>query len=196
MRVTEKQFVRRYSKIIRRMLVDLGEGGRSGVEETPDRHLKALYAMTRGREVDSPEQLATLLKCFEDQSSEEQSGIVVQTGIPTWSLCEHHLLPFFGQTHIGYYPRGSIVGLSKLGRLVDVFSTRAQVQERLTREIGEALQTHLSPLGVAVMLECRHSCIECRGVRKHGSVTTTIHTTGVFRSDKDELARFLTTVRR
>lgn len=149
---------------------------REGLRDTPRRYLHALGALTSGY-ARNP---ADVLKTFEDGAEATDHGMVVQRNIPVWSMCEHHMLPFFGVAHVGYVPNGRIVGLSKLARLVDVFARRLQVQERLGRQIAEALMEHVQPRGAGVVLECRHTCIEMRGVEKAGTVTMTSALRGIF----------------
>lgn len=141
---------------------------REGLRETPDRFAKAWEFLTSGYDQD-PEQV---LKSFED-GSERYDEMVFQGAVPVWSMCEHHMLPFWGVAHIGYIPNGKIVGLSKFSRLVDIFARRLQVQERLTAQIADALDEHLKPKGVGVVLRCRHGCMESRGIQKSGTVTFT-----------------------
>lgn len=124
--------------------------------------------------------------------SEGMNQMVVQRHIPFYSMCEHHLLPFFGEATVAYIPKSKIIGLSKLARLVDHYARRPQNQERITREVGEALDKSLEPLGVAVILSARHMCMEMRGIKAKGAETVTSHLTGVFREDlaaREELMR-------
>lgn len=153
---------------------------RQGMRETPLRYLKALERFIEGYA--APKDLTSLLKVFEDGAEHlgPDPGMVVQRDIPFWSLCEHHLLPFWGVAHIGYVPNGRIIGLSKMPRLVEVFARRFQVQERLGAQVADALMDHVKPKGVGVVLECRHSCMESRGVEKAGTVTMTSALRGVF----------------
>lgn len=153
----------------RRLLASLGEDpARAGLLETPARVAKAWKQWTSGYAQDPAE----LLKTFED-GAEEYNELIVVRGIPVYSHCEHHLAPFFGKATIGYLPNGKIVGLSKLTRLVDCFSKRLQVQERLTIQIANALMTHLEPKAVGVVIRCRHMCMESRGIRTPGEETVT-----------------------
>ena len=152
-----------------RLLQYIGEDPeRGGLLETPKRFLKAWQHYTSGYDVDP----ASILKVFED-GAEKYDEMVLVKNIPVYSHCEHHLAPFFGVAHVGYIPSGSIVGLSKLSRLVDVFSRRLQVQERLTRQIADTLEKELNPQGVAVVIECRHMCMEARGIQQQGTSTIT-----------------------
>lgn len=149
---------------------------REGLQETPARFAKAFEHWTSGYGVDP----ATVLKAFKD-GAEHYDEMLVETNIPVWSMCEHHMAPFFGVVHIGYIPNSAVVGLSKLPRLVEVFAKRFQVQERLTQQIAHALMNELDPKGVAVKMECRHSCMESRGIRVHGVTTVSCALLGVFR---------------
>lgn len=153
----------------RRFLLSLGEDpNRSGLRDTPQRVVQAWKDWTSGYEQDPAE----LLKAFED-GAEEYNELIVVRGIPVYSHCEHHLAPFFGTAAIGYVPHGKIVGLSKLTRLVDCFSRRLQVQERMTIQIANALMENLEPKAVGVVVRCRHMCMESRGIRAAGEVTVT-----------------------
>lgn len=146
--------------------------------ETPLRAAKAFLEMTSGYEVNVPELFTT----FEEQYDE----IVVVKDIEFHSMCEHHLLPFHGTASVGYIPNGRVVGLSKLARVVDAYARRLQLQERMSREIADALETHLRPRGVSVVIEASHMCMCARGVRKPGAVTVTSTMRGVFRDTKAE----------
>jgi GTP cyclohydrolase I len=163
---------------------------REGLKETPERFAEAWEFYTQGY-VENPDDI---LKVFEDGAS-NYDEMVFQGNIPMYSLCEHHLAPFFGVVHIGYIPNKSIVGLSKLARLAEIYTRRLQVQERITTQICEALEEHLNPIGVGVVLQCRHLCMEARGVQKHGTVTTTSSLKGVFRDKPEARAEFMAFVR-
>ncbi|MCO5107357.1 MAG: GTP cyclohydrolase I FolE [Burkholderiaceae bacterium] len=153
----------------RRLLRSLHEDpDRPGLRETPARVERAWEHWTSGYAQDPAE----ILKVFED-GAEQYSELIVVRGIPVYSHCEHHLAPFFGTATVGYVPKGAIVGLSKLTRLVDCFAKRLQVQERLTRQIADALMTHLEPTAVGVVIRCRHMCMESRGIRAIGEETVT-----------------------
>ena len=169
-----------------RQALPYAEYDREGLRETPDRWAKAFQHWTSGY-YQRPEDL---LKTFEDGAA-GCDELIFQRSIPVWSLCEHHLAPFFGVAHVGYIPDGRIVGLSKLARVVDVFAKRLQVQERLTNQVAELLTSTLAPLGVGVILECRHSCMESRGIQRAGVVTVTSSLSGVFRTDPSARAEFL-----
>jgi GTP cyclohydrolase I len=165
----------------------LGEDPRrEGLRETPRRVRKAWREWTRGYNVDP----ARILKSFVDGASDQDEMVLVRD-IPVYSHCEHHLAPFFGVAHVCYIPTGRIVGLSKLPRLVDVFARRLQVQERLTQQIAQALDDCLSPLGVGVIIQCRHLCMESRGIRSRGAVTTTASYRGQLKTDAGLRAEFM-----
>lgn len=150
---------------------------REGLLKTPARAAKALRFLTQGYTQDPSAVLRSAM------FREDYSEMVLVRDIEVYSLCEHHLLPFFGKAHIAYIPDGRIVGLSKLPRLVDIFARRLQVQERLTMEILDCLQDTIQPLGAAIVIEARHMCMMMRGVEKQNSVTTTSAFTGVFRNE-------------
>lgn len=154
--------------------------------ETPARYVAAMQTLTQGYEVDPK----LFLKVFED-GAEGYNGLVFQGQIQLYSLCEHHMLPFFGVAHVGYIPNGKIIGLSKIARIVNMFSQRFQVQERLTRQIAQALDEHLQPKAVGVVLRCRHMCIEMRGVQKPGTITYTSQLSGDFLDEPEARAEFL-----
>ena len=147
---------------------------REGLVKTPERAAKAIQFLTHGYNLDGTEILRGAM------FQEDYRDMVIVKDIEVYSLCEHHLLPFFGKAHIAYIPNGYIVGLSKLPRLVDVFARRLQVQERLTNQILNCIQETLSPLGVAVVIEAQHLCMMMRGVQKQNSLTTTSAFTGEF----------------
>ena len=162
-----------------RLLAHLGEDPtRQGLHETPERVEKAWRHWTSGY-TQNP---AEILKTFED-GAEQYNELIMVSGIPVYSHCEHHLAPFFGTATIGYIPNGKIVGLSKLTRLVDCFARRLQVQERLTMQVADALMQHLSPSSVGVIIRCRHMCMESRGIQKSGEETTTSALLGQVRMD-------------
>jgi GTP cyclohydrolase IA len=153
----------------------IGEDARRpGLEKTPERASKALHFLTQGYQLDALEVLRSAV--FDEHHSE----MVLVKDIELFSLCEHHMLPFYGRAHIAYIPNGKIVGLSKLARVVDIFARRLQVQERLTTQVRDCIQEALEPLGVAVVIEAKHLCMMMRGVQKQNSVTTTSAFTGEF----------------
>lgn len=165
----------RLAALSRQILTDLGEDAdRDGLQETPVRVAKALQALTRGYHQDPKAVLRAAT--FED----DYSQMVIVKDIEFYSLCEHHMLPFFGKVHIAYIPNGHITGLSKLTRIVDIFSRRLQVQERLTRQIKDCIEEALHPLGVMVVIEARHLCMQMRGVQKQNAITTTSDFCGAF----------------
>lgn len=151
---------------------------REGLVKTPERVAKAMQFLTQGYE-QSPEDILRGAMFREDYKQ-----MVIVRDIDFYSMCEHHMLPFFGKVHIGYIPNGYITGLSKLPRVVDVFARRLQVQERLTTEIKECIQNTLDPLGVIVVVEAEHMCMQMRGVEKQHSLTTTSDFTGAFKEAK------------
>lgn len=171
------------------ILSAIGENpNREGLLKTPERVAKALQFLTHGYDVNAAELLKSAM--FE----EDYSQMVVVKDIEVYSMCEHHMLPFFGKAHIAYIPNGHIVGLSKIPRVVDAFARRLQVQERLTNEIRDCIQETLNPAGVAVVIECKHMCMAMRGVQKQNSVTTTSAFTGAFQNDvtRSEFLRLIT----
>jgi len=164
---------------VRSMLGLLGEDpSREGLHDTPARVSRAWAEWTAGYRMNP----ATILKSFEDGASHNDEMIIVRD-LPIYSHCEHHLAPFFGHAHIAYIPAGRIVGLSKFGRLVDVFARRFQVQERMTGQIADAFFQRVQPAGVAVVARCRHMCMESRGIRVRNSSTITTATRGIFATD-------------
>jgi len=161
------------------ILKHIGEvPSREGLLKTPERVAKALLYLTQGYDLDATEILNSAM------FKEDYSQMVIVKDIEVYSMCEHHMLPFFGKAHIAYIPNGYVVGLSKIPRVVDVFARRLQVQERLTNEIRDSIQDTLNPLGVGVVIECRHLCMSMRGVQKQNSVTTTSAFTGEFLKEK------------
>jgi GTP cyclohydrolase I len=157
---------------------------REGLIKTPERVAKAMQFLTQGYDIDPKEILSSAI------FSEEYSQMVIVKGIELYSLCEHHMLPFFGKAYIAYVPNGKIVGLSKFPRLVDAFARRLQVQERLTNQIKDCIQNTLEPKGVAVVIEAQHLCMQMRGVEKQNSVTTTSAFSGVFMDNEKTRAEF------
>lgn len=154
------------------------DANREGLIKTPDRVAKALLYLTKGYHQNPEEILKSAL------FKENYRQMVIVKDIDLFSLCEHHMLPFFGKAHVAYIPNGYVTGLSKIARVVDVFARRLQVQERLTTQIKECIQNTLNPLGVMVVIEAQHMCMQMRGVEKQNSITTTSDFTGVFKEQK------------
>ncbi len=176
--------------LVEALLAELGEDpDRQGLKATPERVSRALRQLTDGYGVDPVDVISDAV--FEQDYDE----MVVVKDIPFYSLCEHHMLPFFGSCHVGYLPRGKVVGLSKIPRLVGVFAHRLQLQERMTNEIAQALNGALEPKGVGVVVEARHLCMEMRGVEKPGGQMITSCMLGTFRKDPRTRAEFLNLVR-
>ncbi|WP_417770736.1 GTP cyclohydrolase I FolE [Stappia sp.] len=163
---------------------------REGVIETPKRVAKAYGEIFSGYDQDPAEHLQ---RTFEDVGGYDD--IVLVRGIPFFSHCEHHMLPFIGEAHVAYYPSDGVVGLSKIARVVDIYAKRLQTQENLTAQIIGSIDKHLAPRGIAIMLEAEHQCMTMRGVQKTGVSTITTQFTGVFRDDPAEQVRFMTLVR-
>ena len=177
--VYNQEAISALSDSYKQILENIGENtNREGILKTPERAAKAMQFLTQGYEIDPAEILKSAI------FQEDYSQMVIVKDIELYSLCEHHLLPFFGKAHIAYIPNGHIVGLSKIPRVVDAFSRRLQVQERLTNEIRDCINNTLKPSGVAVVIECRHLCMSMRGVQKQNSTTTTSAFTGAFDNDK------------
>ena len=172
---------------VRTLLAWAGDNpAREGLIDTPRRVVEAYEELFGGYGADPD---AALARVFRDV--EGYSDIVIVRDIPFVSHCEHHIAPFFGKAHIGYYPRGGAVGLSKLARVVEMFARRLQTQEALTSQIIEAIDDGLNPRGVAVMIEAEHTCMSMRGVKKSGASTVTTRFTGVFQTDREEQRHFL-----
>jgi len=168
------------------VLKQLGEDvSREGLAKTPERAAKAMQFLTHGSAINPDEIIQQAI------FHEEYSEMVIVKDIEVYSLCEHHMLPFFGKAHIAYIPNGKIVGLSKIPRVVDAYSRRLQVQERLTIEIRDCIQRTLSPKGVAVVIEASHMCMQMRGVQKQNSVTTTSAFTGLFLNNDSTRKEFI-----
>ena len=176
--------------LLRELLVRLGEDPkRDGLMKTPERMGKALQYLTRGYEQNPDEILRGAL--FEVTYDE----MVIVKDIEMFSLCEHHILPFFGKVHVAYIPNGKVIGLSKIPRIVDVFARRLQVQERLTVQIAETIQRAIAPQGVGVVIEARHLCVMMRGVEKQHSSAVTSHMLGSFRTSDKTREEFLSLIR-
>jgi GTP cyclohydrolase IA len=181
--------IRRIAEKYRAILRDIGEDPeREGLQRTPERIAKALQFLTHGYDLDP----AGILRSAMFQ--EEYQQMVIVKDIELYSMCEHHMLPFFGKAHVAYIPNGRIVGLSKIPRVVDAFARRLQVQERLTVDIRNCIDETLQPLGVAVVIEAQHLCMIMRGIQKQHSVATTSAFTGEFNAEKTraEFMRLIT----
>jgi len=188
--VPEKTGTESIAELVRRILIQLGEDpNREGLRRTPERFEKALRFLTNGYRQDPDKLLngAMFSVCYDE--------MVVVRDIEVYSLCEHHLLPFFGHCHVAYIPSKKVVGLSKIARIVNMYARRLQIQERLTSQIAKAIQEQLSPQGVAVILEARHLCMVMRGVEKQQSTATTSTMLGVFRESKQTRDEFLSLIR-
>ena len=171
---------------IKEILNELGENPqREGLLKTPERVAKSMEFLTNGYKLDPSEILKKAM------FNEKYSQMVLVKDIELYSLCEHHMLPFFGKAHIAYIPDGQIVGLSKIPRIVDVFSRRLQVQERLTDQIRDCIQDTLKPKGVAIVIEAQHLCMQMRGVQKQHSSTTTSAFSGIFMKDEKTRSEFI-----
>ncbi|MFT6501688.1 MAG: GTP cyclohydrolase I [Crocinitomicaceae bacterium] len=171
------------------VLKTLGEDvNREGLLKTPERVAKAMQFLTSGNDVNPDDIMSQAI------FHEEYSEMVIVKDIEVYSLCEHHMLPFFGKAHIAYIPNGKIVGLSKIPRVVDAYSRRLQVQERLTLEIRDCIERTLGPVGVAVVIEASHMCMQMRGVQKQNSVTTTSAFTGLFLTNDSTRKEFINLV--
>src|SRR5208283_2608095 len=178
-----------FEDLVQEMLVRLGEDPhREGLLQTPERVRKSMQFLTRGYTEDAEALLKGAM--FEVDYDE----MVIVKDIEMYSLCEHHMLPFFGKVHVAYIPNGKVIGLSKIPRLVEVFARRLQVQERLTRQIADAIQDAIAPQGVGVVIEARHLCMMMRGVEKQNSSTVTSAMVGCFRQKETRL-EFLSLVR-
>lgn len=179
-----------YEALVREMIVRLGEDpDREGLVRTPARVEKAMKFLVKGYKED-PEVLLreALFKVSYDE-------MVIVKDVEMFSLCEHHLLPFFGKVHVAYIPNGRVIGLSKIPRLIDAFSRRLQIQERLTTQIAEAIQNAIEPQGVGVVIEARHLCMMMRGVEKQHSSAVTSSMLGSFRSEEETRTEFLSLIR-
>jgi GTP cyclohydrolase I len=189
--VPEKAGSESIADLVRRMLVQIGEDpNREGLRRTPERFETALRFLTSGYQQD-PEKIlngAMFSVCYDE--------MVVVKDIEVYSLCEHHLLPFFGKCHVAYIPNQKVVGLSKIARLVNMYARRLQIQERLTNQIATAVEEKLSPQGVGVIIEARHLCMVMRGVEKQNSKAMTSAMLGIFRENKQTRDEFLSLVRK
>jgi GTP cyclohydrolase I len=179
-----------YAELVRETLVRLGENpDREGLERTPERVQRAMQHLTKGYHEDAEKLLKGALFTV------NYDEMVIVKEIEMFSLCEHHMLPFFGKVHIAYVPNGKVIGLSKLPRLVDIFARRLQVQERLTTQIAETIQRVIEPQGVGVVVEARHLCMMMRGVEKQHSAAVTSAMFGVFREEHETREEFLSLIR-
>jgi GTP cyclohydrolase IA len=187
--IYNNEITERLAGVYKTVLADIGENPeREGLLKTPERVAKALQFLTHGYDIIPEDILKSAL------FHEEYSEMVIVKDIEVYSMCEHHMLPFFGKAHIAYIPNGTIVGLSKIPRVVDAFSRRLQVQERLTIEIRDCIQKTLNPKGVAVVLECAHMCMQMRGVQKQNSYTTSSAFTGLFLSNEATRKEFISLI--
>lgn len=178
------------AELLRELLVRIGEDpDRDGLVRTPERMQKSLQYLTQGYSKNPDEILQNA------QFKVSYDEMVIVKDIEMFSLCEHHLLPFFGKVHVAYIPNGKVIGLSKIPRLVDIFARRLQVQERLTVQIAETIQRAIQPQGVGVVIEARHLCVMMRGVEKQHSSAVTSHMLGSFRSGEKTREEFLSLIR-
>jgi GTP cyclohydrolase I len=179
-----------YEELVREMIVRLGEDpDREGLLRTPERVAKAMQFLVKGYKEDPAVLLSDALFTV------SYDEMVIVKDIEMFSLCEHHLLPFFGKVHVAYIPKGKVIGLSKIPRLIDAFSRRLQIQERLTTQIAEAIQNAIEPQGVGVVIEARHLCMMMRGVEKQHSSAVTSSMLGCFRSEEETRTEFLSLIR-
>ena len=174
----DEEKIESLSEHYKSVITNLGEDvTREGLEKTPERVAKAMQYLTHGYDLDPAEINKSAM------FTEDHNQMVIVKDIEVYSMCEHHMLPFFGKAHIAYIPNGKIVGLSKIPRIVDAFARRLQVQERLTDQIKNCINDTLNPLGVAVVIEAQHMCMQMRGIQKQNSVTTTSSFVGAFEKD-------------
>ena len=179
------------AELVRQLLIELGEDvNREGLLKTPSRVAKALSFLTNGYRADLQDVINQAL------STETTGGMIIVKDIELYSMCEHHMLPFYGRCHIGYIPNGQVFGVSKLARLVDVFARRLQLQERLTEQISQVVMDEVGAKGVGVMIEARHLCMMMRGVQKQNSTMVTSSVLGVFRDNLATREEFLNLVGR
>lgn len=186
----DKKSITELSENYKNILEIIGEDvSREGLNKTPMRVAKAMQFLLQGYKTDPVEILKSAM------FKEDYRQMVIVKDIEIYSMCEHHLLPFFGKAHVAYIPNGTITGLSKIARVVDVFSRRLQVQERLTMQIKECIQDTLKPLGVAVVIEAQHLCMQMRGIQKQHSITTTSDFTGAFQkvATREEFIKLIST---
>jgi GTP cyclohydrolase I len=188
--IYDENATRELSKNYKNILKIIGEDTeRQGLNKTPERVAKAMQFLLQGYQTDPVEILKSAM------FNEDYRQMVIVKDIEIYSMCEHHLLPFFGKAHVAYIPNGTITGLSKIARVVDVFARRLQVQERLTTQIKECIHNTLKPLGVAVVIEAQHLCMQMRGIQKQHSITTTSDFTGAFQktATRDEFIKLIST---
>lgn len=186
----EEVYDARKEELVRNMLIEIGENpDREGLRRTPLRVAKAMDFLTSGYSQSAEEIIKGAV--FDEDVKE----MVVVRDIEFYSMCEHHMLPFFGHAHVGYLPNGKVVGLSKIARVVDVFARRLQVQERLTNQVADALMEHLGAHGVAVVLEGSHTCMMMRGVQKQRSTTVSSAMRGAFQEDSRTRAEFMSFIK-
>lgn len=179
-----------HKALVRGILIAIGEDpDREGLLETPKRVVKSWKEIFGGYS-ENPEQILSTV--FEDGTCDE---MVLLKNIPFASTCEHHMLPFIGTAHVAYVPDGKVVGLSKLARLVDCFAKRLQIQEKMTKQVSDSIQTHLKPKGVAVVIEAHHQCMSCRGIRKTGTVMVTSSMTGIFMEKPETRSEFMSLIK-
>lgn len=182
----DEEITNRLKKVYKDVIKDIGEDPeREGLLKTPERIAKAMQFLTKGYHQNPDEILKSAL------FQEDYSEMVIVKDIEVYSQCEHHMLPFFGKAHVAYIPNGTIVGLSKIPRVVDAYARRLQVQERLTLEIRDCIQRTINPKGVAVVLECNHMCMQMRGVEKQNSSTTSSAFTGLFLKNDSTRKEFI-----
>lgn len=187
--MNEEKAIENIKASVRNTLIEIGENPeREGLLKTPERVAKAMIDLTRGYNEDASAVLNSA------RFKEDYNQMVIVKDIPFYSLCEHHILPFYGKAHVAYIPNGYITGLSKVARVVDIFSHRLQVQERMTTQIKECIMNALQPLGVMVVLEAKHMCMQMRGVAKSDCVTTTSDFCGAFNQAKTR-EEFLSLIR-
>ena len=179
------------SDMYKNILTDVGENSeREGLLKTPVRAAKAMQFLTQGYDLDPAEILRSAM------FKEDYSQMVIVKDIEVYSLCEHHLLPFIGKCHVGYLPQGKVLGLSKVARIIDMYARRLQIQEKLTKQIADAIELSIGARGVAVVIEAKHLCMMMRGVEKQNSVMTTSVMTGVFRTEISTRSEFLNLINR
>lgn len=182
--------IEKTKNLVRELLIEIGENPeREGLIKTPERVAKAFEFLTRGYQQNLDEIMNKAI------FTEKYDEMVIVKDIDFYSMCEHHMLPFFGKAHVAYIPNGKIIGLSKIPRLVDYFARRLQVQERLTQQIADTLNNYLKPDGVGVVIEAMHMCMMMRGVEKQNSIATTSAMHGSFKEDERTRAEFLTLIK-